>query len=157
MKKLIAASLSIAILCVTLSIFGQMKITEFADKKYADKKVKVAGTLKIIDERGWFVVNDENHKPINIGRIEIVKGFIRIYYTFNASTIHTFIATPDETLAANGVFLGARVTKNYASIAVSKLENGIVRLVDASSIRSDTVNIWFQGLFSVDEQIGENA
>ena len=157
MKKLIAVSLSIAILCVTLSIFGQMQISEFADKKSADKKVKVAGTLKIIDERGWFVVNDENHKPINIGRIEIVKGFIRIYYTFNASTIHTFIATPDETLAANGFFLGARVSKNYANILVSRLENGVVRLVDASSIRSDTGNIWFQGLFSVDEQIGDNA
>ena len=133
-----------------------MQITEFAHKKSADKKVKVAGTIRSMDENGWFVINDENHKPINIAKIEVVKGWIKVYYTFNASTIHTFIATPDETLAANGFFLGASVTKNCASIAVSKVENGIVRLVDASKIRSDSGNIWFHGLFSVDEQIGVN-
>ena len=156
MKKLIAASLSIAIFSVALSVFGKMQLTEIADKKSADKTVRVAGTIKIIDENGWFVINDENHKPINIAKVEIVKNFIRIYYTFNASTIHTFIATPDETLAANGVFLGARVTKSFATIAVSKLDNGNVRLVDASTIRSDSGNIWFHGVFSVDRHIGEN-
>ncbi len=157
MKKLLAVSFSIAILSAALSIFAQMHLAKIADKKKADKMVKVAGTLKIINENGWFMLNDQKHTPINISKIEIDGAYIKIYYTFTASTIHSFIAAPDETLAAKGYFLGARVFRNYAFILVSRLNNGIVQIIDPSTIRSANGNIWVHGLFSVDEQIGEDS
>ena len=148
MKKLIAASISIAVLSAALSIFGQIQI-----EKFDDKKVEIAGTIRSVDENGWFAINDEDHTPINIARIEVQRGYIILHYTFTASTIHSFIVTPDETFAASGFFLGASVYKNYAAISVSRLNNGIVEVVNPSKIRSAFGNIWVHGLFSVDEQI----
>ena len=149
MKKLIAASLSIAILSAALSIFGQQQ-----SYKFDDKQIKVAGTLRCIDENGWFAINDKNHTPINIARIEVQRGYIILFYTFTASTIHSFIVTPDETFAKSGFIMGASVYSNYAAILVSRVDNGKVVVVDPSKIRSVTGNIWVHGLFSVDEQKG---
>ena len=146
MKKLITACLLIAIMSTAVSIFGQIQVY-----KLADKKVEVAGTIRCIDETGWFVMNDQNHTPINISKIEMLGTNILIYYTFSASTIHSFIVTPDETLAASGFFLGAAATRDYAVITLSKVnDQGIVESVDPSQIRSELVNIWIHGLFSVD-------
>ena len=144
MKILIAASLLIAIAGTAISIFGQMQVSKLADNKV------VAGTIRSMDENGWFVLNDKNHTPINIARIEIVGSKILIHYTFTASTIHSFIVTPDETLAASGFFLGAAVHKDYAAITLSQVnKNGSPELVDPSAIRSEFGNIWIHGLFSV--------
>ena len=146
MKKLIAACLLIAVLGIAMSIHGQIQVY-----KLAGNKVEVAGTIRRIDENGWFVLHDELHTPVNIAEIEIEKKTILIHYTFTASTIHSFIATPDETLAANGYFLGAEVHRDYAAITLSRVNNkGVVELVDPSHLRSKFGNIWLHGLFSVD-------
>ncbi len=145
MKKLIAASLLIAIAGTAMSIFGQIQVSKLADNKV------VAGTIRSIDENGWFLLNDKNHTPINIAKVEVVSSTILIHYTFAVSTIHSFIATPDATLAANGYFIGADVHRDYAIITLSRVNNnGIVELVDPSTIRSEFGNIWIHGLFSVD-------
>ena len=146
MKKLMAACLLIAIFGIALSIYGQIQVY-----KLADKKVEVAGTIKRINENGWFVLHDEMHTPVNIARIKVENGNILLHYTFTASAIHSFIATPDETLAANGYFVGANVHRDYAVITLSRVNNnGIVGLVDPSTISSQFGNIWIHGLFSVD-------
>jgi hypothetical protein len=145
MKILVAASLLIAIAGTAISIFGQIQVRELADNKV------VAGTIRRMDENGWFVLDDKNHTPINIAKIEIVGSNILIHYTFTASTIHSFIVTPDETLAASGFFLGAAVHRDYAAITLSQVnKNGSAELVHPSAIRSKFGNIWIHGLFSVD-------
>ena len=146
MKILIALSVLIAIVGTALSISGKIQIHQLADNK-----VEIAGAIRSMDDNGWFVIDDKNHTPVNIAKIEVEKGWIRIYYTFNASAIHTFIATPDETLAANGFFVGAAAQKDYAAITLSRVnKKGMVESVDPSTIRSKFGNIWIHGLFSVD-------
>jgi hypothetical protein len=145
MKILVAASLLIAIAGTAISIFGQIQVSNLADNKV------VAGTIRRIDGNGWFVLNDKNHTPINIAKIEIVGSNILIHYSFTASTIHSFIVTPDETLAASGFFLGAAVHRDYAAITLSQVnKNGSAELIHPSAIRSKFGNIWIHGLFSVD-------
>ncbi len=146
MKKVVIASLFIAILSMALSIFVLLQI-----QNSADKTVKVAGVIRCIDEKGWFVINDGGHTPVNINRIEVKNGLILVYYTFSASTIHSFIVSPDETFAGAGYFVGASVNRDRASIAVSRIINGKVVPVDASTIRSKLGNFWIYGLFSIDE------
>ena len=146
MKILFAASLLIAIVGTALSISGQIQVN-----KLNDDQVEVAGTIRRVDENGWFVLNDKNHAPINIDKIEVVGKNILIHYTFTASTIHSFIVTPDETLASRGFFVGAAVHRDYAAITLSRVKkNGIVELVDPAVIRYKYGNIWIHGLFSVD-------
>ncbi|MBW2408938.1 MAG: hypothetical protein JRF72_04005 [Deltaproteobacteria bacterium] len=147
MKRLIAASLGFAILSVALSIFGQTQIY-----RCADNRIEVAGTIRSIDDSGWFVIDDEVHKPLNIASIGVSEGYIKINYTFTASTIHSFIACPDETFAKAGYIFGTTVYRKYVGIAISRVIDGRVEPVDAATIRSELGNIWIYGLFSVDEQ-----
>ena len=145
MRNLIAASLLIAISSLAISIFGQTQIY-----KCADNKVEVAGVIRSIDENGWFVINDGHHTPLNIDRVEVKQGYIIIYFTFTASTIHSFIVSPDETFARDGFLFGACVYSNWAGITVSRVIDGKVVPVDASTIRSNVGNLWIYGFFSVD-------
>lgn len=147
MRNLIAASLLLAISSIALSIFGQTQI-----HKCAENRVEVAGVIRSIDENGWFVINDERHTPLNINRVEVRQGYIIIHFTFAASTIHSFIVSPDETFAKDGYFFGACVYRDWAGIAVSRVIDGKVEPVDASTIRSNVGNLWIYGLFSVDEK-----
>jgi hypothetical protein len=149
MRSLIAASLLLAISSIALSIFAQTQIY-----KCADNKVEVAGVIRSIDDKGWFVINEGLHTPINIERVEVIQGHIIIHFPFSASTIHSFIVSPDETFSKEGYIVGAAVTKKAACIAVSRVINGNVVPIDASSIRSQTGNLWIYGLFRVDKQDG---
>ena len=107
----------------------------------------VAGVLRSADERGWYAINDEEHRPINIGSVKAEKGLIVVNYIKELGPINTFIAVPDETFAKEGFFLGASVNSKQARILVSKVEDGKVLTIDASTIRSKWGNIWIYGLF----------
>ena len=101
----------------------------------------VAGVLRN-DGEGWYAIDDGDHTPLNIRSVITEQNHIRITYTFEADTIYTFIATPDETLAANGVSAGASVDLSFARIFVSG--------EDLSRISTRTMpnsNIWVYGLF----------
>jgi len=149
MRKIAVVSLIIAIISISLSLLVYIK------SKNTDKTVQVAAVIRCIDDKGWFAINDGAHTPLNIDKIEVKNGLIVVYYTFRASTIHTFIVTPDETFANAGYFVGSSVGFNKATITVSQIVNGGVVPVDASTIRSQLGNFWIYGLFSIDENDGE--
>ena len=152
LKKLITVSLTIAILSAGLSIIGIAQKHE-----NAMKEVEVAGSLRIVDNNGWFVLNDGLHKPKNIGKINIQRGYIIVHFTFTASSIHSFIVSPDESFVMDGFLFGTSVYRNYCAIAVSRIVDGKVEKIDASKIRSKFGNIWIYGLFSVDENDVQQA
>ncbi len=145
MKKIVAASLIIAILSITISV-----IIYFQNQK-SDKRATVAGVIRCVDEKGWFAINDGGHTPLNIAKIEVVNGNIVVHYAFKASKIYTFIVTPDETFAREGYFVGSSVGLSAATISVSQVVNGEVIAVDASTIKSKLGNFWIYGLFGIEE------
>jgi len=114
------------------------------------KKIEVAGVIRNMDDNGWFIIENESHMPLNIDKVYDRRGKIVIVYTFKAATIHSFIVTPDETLSQEGFIAGASVGVKVAVITVSRIINGEVVPVDASTIKSEKGNIWIYGLFSVD-------
>ena len=63
----------------------------------------VAGVLRSADERGWYAINDEEHRPINIGSVKAEKGLIVVNYIKELGPINTFIAVPDETFCKRRV------------------------------------------------------
>jgi hypothetical protein len=145
MKKITAASLIIAILSIALSVMI------YFQNKNPDKTIKVAGVIRSADENGWYVINNDGHKPLNIAKVEVKNGLIVVNYTFKASAIHTFMVTPDETFARAGYFVGASVGLSAATISVSQVVDGKVAAVDASTIRSKLGNFWIYGLFEIEE------
>ena len=145
MKRIAVISLIIAIISISLSILVYLQ------SKNTDKPVVVAGVIRNMDDRGWYVINDGAHIPINIDSIDVENGLILIHYGFTASAIHTFIVTPDETFARAGYFVGSSVGLNKATIAVSQIVKGEVIPVDASKIKSQLGNFWIYGLFGVDK------
>ena len=145
-KKLATAALVISFSSLTMSLFNFSKIFQ-----PSGGKIEVAGTIRSVNDRGWFVINDDAHTPINIDHVTVRKGVILINFAFNASKIHTFVVTPDETFAMSGYFVGASVVHNHAAIIISKEVNGSVVPVDASLIKSKLGNFWVYGLFTVNK------
>ena len=157
MKKFIAI---IIILAIGILAIGGIALSIYPQKQTEspiEKRVEVAAALRCQDDNGWFAIDDEFHEPINIGRIHVYQGYIIVHYTFTASTIYSFIVSPDETFVQGGVFFGSSVFRDHVVIAVSRMNNGRIEPVDASSIRSELGNIWIYGLFGVDENKVEQA
>ncbi len=141
MNRLSRISFLVAILSLTISIYGQTQI-------HNNKKIEVAGVIRCTDGKGWFAINDENHASINIEAIRVKDGAILLFFSFSATTIHSFIVTPDEIFAQAGFLVGATVRPNLAVIHISRIINGNVVPVDASTIRSELGDFWIYGLFS---------
>lgn len=112
----------------------------------------VAGVLRAEEARGWYVLDDKGHRPVNIERILVHNNVIEVHFPFEADVIHTFIAATDETFSTRGFLVGASVTRDRARIVLSKILDGNVIPVDAGSVRSRSANIWLYGVFSVESE-----
>jgi hypothetical protein len=62
----------------------------------------IAGVVRYTSALGWYLQNDENHKPIGISSVSVVGGKVRIVYDFTATKVNTLIITPDDILAKKG-------------------------------------------------------
>jgi hypothetical protein len=140
MKKYVPIFLSA--LALIVSVFSLIR----SQSEYANHDI-VAGVLRSEDERGWYALDDEGHRPLNISAVKTVNGLIVVTYGKDLGVINTFIAVPDETFAKEGYLFGASVTGNQARITVSKVMVGTVVPVDASTIKSKKGNVWVYGVF----------
>jgi hypothetical protein len=114
---------------------------------YKDK-IEVAGVIRRVEPNSWYVIDDSGHKPIGIRNITEDNDKVTIYYDFNASKVHTFTITPDETFSRLGLRCGASVGLDKATIYISKIEDGNVVSVDPTTISNSGGNFWIYGLFS---------
>lgn len=144
--KTAGTALILASVSLLISVFNAYQ----REMKMPGDKVVVAGTIRNTGDRGWFVLDDESHAPINISRVEVKKGVVIVYFPFRASKIHTFVVTPDETFGASGYFVGASVRKGSAAILVSKVVDGKAVPINASDIKSQIGNFWIYGLFTLE-------
>ena len=135
-------SIYISLVAITLAVISLVN----SNSEVTNQEI-VAGVLRSEDERGWYAIDNDNHRPINIGSVKAERGLIVVNYIKELGPINTFIAAPDETFAKEGFLLGASVSRNQARILVSKVEGGKVFPIDASTIRSKWGNIWVYGLF----------
>lgn len=84
------------------------------------RKIKiVTGILRNTGE-GWDFITDATHNRINSTVVESDDSGITLNYGFTAKKILSFVATPDETLAHAGFFVGASVGTTKAIIEMSK-------------------------------------
>ena len=113
------------------------------------KTIEVAGTIRGTADKGWYIVADENHSPINLELIKVLEDGVGVKFKFQASTIHTFIATPDDTLSAKGYEVGASVTRGGAVLVITREIDGTRQVVNPRTIDEEGGNIWIYGLFSV--------
>ena len=117
----------------------------------AINQVEVAGTIRGTAEKGWFVIENQTHTPLHIKDIKTGGKAIKITFDFKAETIHTFVATPDETFAIKGYFIGASVRPDHAILVIARSHEGKQVLVNPQKIDDILGNIWIYGLFSVEE------
>lgn len=78
-------------------------------------------TIAVDDSVTWAWLDNSDHTPIHVGAVTISNNDIRVNYDTTYSQVLTFIATTDETLAQNGIFVGATVGLSYADISMSKI------------------------------------
>lgn len=105
----------------------------------------VAGTIYNPDAKGWRLISDKAHVPINIRDVTQDEQSIFIHFSKDFRQIHTFIAVPDETISVNGlgVSMGASVNTQMAQIYLGRVFTG--HLNPATIVEG---NIWLYGLFS---------
>lgn len=103
----------------------------------------IAGTIRNSGS-GWEVLIDKTHSSKNINDVRTEKNRIVIEYD-ELKTIHTLVATPDETLASEGYSIGASVGTTETWIYIYDISGNTVPPGDYID---DTANIWIYGLFS---------
>lgn len=140
--SIVVASIAFALAIVSLLAGGGRVAAAEIDKGNI-----VAGALRSEDDRGWYIIDDKGHSPVNVKSVEVKSGAIVVNYSFKGKKINSFVAAPDESFALNGFIVGASVTNEKAEIYVSRIKNGRAVPVDAATIRSKRGNIWFYGLF----------
>ena len=113
----------------------------------------VAGTLR----SGWHAIEDETHKPLNIESVYVEEGYIVVKFGFEATAINTFVATPDEMFARDGVIVGSSVSSKEARIQLSRITNDGVVNLDAANINGKWRNIWIYGLFETRSRQQDNT
>lgn len=97
----------------------------------------------------WTNLDDANHTPLNIASISIPDiTTVRVSYKFTASKINSFVAAPDDALAAHGVLLGGDVGTAFANIKGYAPLTGILSRVGATAT-FETTQLWTP-------QIGQN-
>jgi hypothetical protein len=92
---------------------------------------------------GWQLINDKEHEPLNMTKVEMTDTAIIVYYK-SAKEVITFSATPDETMASVGYTMGASVGLNYAAIFLYDKD---LKLVNPKDYISKSGNIWISGMF----------
>lgn len=86
-----------------------------------DKIVQVAAALRMDpDTKQWFFIDDAQHRPLNLDKVETdPNGTAHVYFSFNSSKIIAFICSPDESFAHKGLHCGASVGTDMARIEFS--------------------------------------
>ncbi|MDA1862776.1 BppU family phage baseplate upper protein [Bacillus cereus group sp. BY128LC] len=90
------------------------------------RKVKVVGGILRNDGTGFKFVDDVDHKRMNSTSVTNDSSSIRVTMPFTAKKIIALVATPDETYAANGFFIGASVGTNNIALQIYKAKNKMI-------------------------------
>jgi len=79
----------------------------------------VAGVIRYYSsENRWDLIENQegNHKPINIASIESDTSKITINYALSGSSVTTFLAVPDESMAKFGIFMGCSGGASFSTL-----------------------------------------
>ena len=69
---------------------------------------------------GWAVIDNEYHKPKNIGAISVTsEGFIKVQHNVSGVTVGSLCVTPDESFVGPSIQAGASVNTNESLIRLS--------------------------------------
>lgn len=110
---------------------------------------RVAGTIRN-NGQGWRVIQDTGHVAMGVAAVTTNSDHITIVFRCAASQVVTFLAVPDESLAARGFFIGSSVDRGSAKIILAKNTLGITMKrspLAVSTARIAWSNIWFFGIF----------
>lgn len=80
----------------------------------------------------WFIISDSAHLPIRLSGVELATVNLQVDY--QGGKVGTFIAAPDETLAADGVSVGASVGGDLSVISAGAPCSFTVDLDNANAI-----------------------
>jgi hypothetical protein len=78
----------------------------------------VAGVMRNTGS-GWALINDGSHPALNVASITDNSTSITINFSFTSKGVVSFVATPDETMALDNVFMGASVGFSSATLQLS--------------------------------------
>lgn len=80
------------------------------------------GTIRNVGVGGgyWQPISDSAHHPTGIGTVTTDATEITVNYDFTGTAIGSVVAVTDETMAAEGYFVGASVASNQCKIRLSR-------------------------------------
>ena len=99
----------------------------------------IAGAIRPDADGEWTLIDDDTHNPRGVESVEVEDdGDVVIHYSGAGSAVVTFVTTPDETLAAAGITVGASAGLDRAILTLSETPD-----YDALG---DSANVWFYGV-----------
>lgn len=106
----------------------------------------VSGTIRWVNNTTWTVLNDAGHTPEGIASVQMMTDRVRVHFTFTATKVSSFQATPDEAFASADVRVGASVSYAYADIYFYMPASGSTP-VNPALLSKAGANVWLTGWF----------
>lgn len=126
-------------LLVMLIIVTVLVLTGFSNANNID--IEVAGTIRNTG-KGWNVLSDTQHTPIGITKVETRNNMILLRHELGAKQVVTFIVTPDETMARDGIAIGVSAGLDFSFIYLYDKEGN---LINPQTYFASGSNIWIYG------------
>jgi hypothetical protein len=79
-----------------------------------------AGAIQCGVNGVWGAISNDVHVPYGVGKVEVVSGRVRVWYTEPMTQVRVALVTPDETYTQKGVEVGASVGLRYTDLMFSR-------------------------------------
>lgn len=134
--KIVFFIFSIATVSVIVSSLFEWR--ESIEENKGQKLSYVSGIVRQQLSGDWFVQNDTDHTPLNIGSVGILGDKIRIYYQAPVKKVVSLVVTPDDALAKKGYVVSG------SSVGLEAADFGVGRMLNLYGGVSYSKNSWIQ-------------
>lgn len=111
------------------------------------KHLFIGGVLRNVTGT-WEILTDPTHQSDNLWTVKADANAVYVTYPPTTTKVMTFQATTDETYAALGIFMGASVTPELATIKFSQVKlGGLVKPLNPLNLKTTWGNVWLSGMF----------
>lgn len=115
----------------------------FPNKLNVNNDYSFVGGVIRNEGNGWSLINDTDHEPLDIRKVETTKESVIVYYS-KAEKVISFNVTPDETMASEGYTMGASVGLDKTVISIFDKNH---KLINPNDYVNERGNIWLNGIF----------
>jgi hypothetical protein len=133
MKKLI--SIALAVVVALAATYGAVQWYLWWESQ--PKEMVALGIIRPDGQGGWYVLDDGDHGPRNLGRLLVHPTHIEVFFTQPFGKLETFSTSVDDDLTLAGINAGASTGLHKIGIVLA----GANGQIEPASVKNTLANI----------------